>query len=95
MIGTYIMWLEARFRLPFEGQPEVPRRWKSILAPAEAINKELMESGVQIESMTDRQIGREIYKVIKGGVVSFGVPLPRSRYSFRRGLWEWLKREKW
>ncbi|KAI1632356.1 hypothetical protein F4809DRAFT_653374 [Biscogniauxia mediterranea] len=95
IIGTYIMWLEARFQLPLEGQPEVPRRWKSILALAEAINKELMESGVQIESMTDRLVRREIYKTLKRGAVSFGVPLTRSGYSFRRGLWEWLQREKW
>ncbi|KAI5925774.1 hypothetical protein F4810DRAFT_658176 [Camillea tinctor] len=94
-IGTYIMWLKARFQLPLEGQPEVPRRWKSILVLAEAINQELVENSIHIQSMTDRQIEREIYKKLKGGTLSFDIPLRRSGYSFRRGLWRWLKREKW
>ncbi|KAI1505009.1 hypothetical protein F5X99DRAFT_333900 [Biscogniauxia marginata] len=94
-IGTYFMWLKARLQLPLEGQPEVPRRWKSILVLAEAINKELVESEINIQSMTDRQLEHEIYKHFRGGSVSFGIPLRRSGYSFRRGFGKWLKKEKW
>ncbi|KAI0841154.1 hypothetical protein F5Y06DRAFT_308074 [Hypoxylon sp. FL0890] len=83
-IGTYIMWLKARFQLPLQGQVEIPRGWRSVLILAENMNKQLLDAGIDALSLTDRQLKQEIKKQLHGGSVSFDSPLTKSGYSFRR-----------
>ncbi|CAJ2504377.1 Uu.00g117710.m01.CDS01 [Anthostomella pinea] len=93
-IGTYLMWLKAHLQLPLQEQPEVPRGWRSVLILAETISREIKENGLDASSLTDRELKREIRKHLQGGSISFDMPLARSGYSFRHGLWLWMQRDK-
>lgn len=90
----YMMWLKARFQLPLQGQTEVPKGWKSILVLAEKMSKELHESGIDVDSLTDRQLKEEVRKQLQGGSVSFDTPLTTKGYSFRRGMKQWFKAKR-
>ncbi|KAI2621152.1 hypothetical protein GGR54DRAFT_90698 [Hypoxylon sp. NC1633] len=92
-IGTYLMWLKARFQLPLRGQAEVPKGWRSALILVERMSKELQEADIDPHSLTDRQLKKEIYQRLQGGSVSFDIPLTRSGYSFRQATKNWLKKE--
>ncbi|XXG98960.1 hypothetical protein Hte_005293 [Hypoxylon texense] len=89
------IWLKARFQLPLQRGAEVPKYWRSILILAEAMNKELNKNEIYPCDLTDQQLGTEIDKRLRGGSVSFYMPL-ESRYDIpRRGFSEWFMEEKW
>ncbi|KAL7627902.1 hypothetical protein AAE478_002097 [Parahypoxylon ruwenzoriense] len=76
--GTYTMWLKARLQLPLQGQAEVPKGWRSVLILAETVSKQLKEAGIDPHSLTDRKLKGEIKKHLRGGSVSFDIPLTRN-----------------
>lgn len=90
----YILWLKARFQLPLEGQSEVPKGWKSVLILAEKMSKELQEAGINIHSLTDRQLKEVVRKRLQGGSVSLETSLMKKGYSFRRGIKQWFEANK-
>lgn len=89
------IWLKARFQLPLKRGTEIPKCWRSILILAKAMNKELNENEIYPCDITDRQLESEIDNRLRGGSVSFYMPLEKHydipRYSFS----EWFKEEKW
>ncbi|KAI0111687.1 hypothetical protein F4814DRAFT_460837 [Daldinia grandis] len=93
-IGIYILWLKAQFQLPLQGEVETHRGWRAILVMAEKMDKELQEAGIDARSLTDQRLKVAIRKQLHGGSVSFDAPLTRSGYSFRHGMWQWIKRER-
>ncbi|KAI1386794.1 uncharacterized protein F4822DRAFT_411246 [Hypoxylon trugodes] len=94
-IGIWMMWLKARRQLPPKDQVQIPKGWRAILVLAERMNEELQNANIDINFLTDQQLKEEIQKQLHGGSVSFNITTSRN-YSFRRGLWLWLKREwKW
>ncbi|KAI1779342.1 hypothetical protein F4818DRAFT_247218 [Hypoxylon cercidicola] len=90
----YTMWLKAHSRLPLQGQAEVPRGWKSVLILAEKMGKELHEAGIDVHSLTDRQLKEKVRKQLQGGSVSLDTPLTKSGHSFRRGVRQWFEAKR-
>ncbi|KAI1770824.1 hypothetical protein F4818DRAFT_222256 [Hypoxylon cercidicola] len=89
------LWLKARFQLPLRGGAEIPKFWRSLLILAGAMDKELNENEICPCDLTDRQLGSEIDNRLKGGSVSFYMPLERRCDSPRHSFSEWFKKEKW
>ncbi|KAI1455161.1 hypothetical protein F4805DRAFT_437039 [Annulohypoxylon moriforme] len=93
-IGTYVMWFKARFQLPLQGQPEIPRGWKSVLILAEKMNEEFQQAGINVQSLTNKRLEEEIGKILGGGSVSFDSPLTKKGYSFWDGTKKWFSEKR-
>jgi hypothetical protein len=86
------MWINARSKLPLEGHAETPRGWKCLIRLVNAMEKELGMKNIQYEYSKDRQLKKQILKVLGGGNVSFQAALVNSNrpsgWLFRRaGEW--------
>ncbi|KAI8626410.1 hypothetical protein F5Y19DRAFT_222498 [Xylariaceae sp. FL1651] len=89
--GTYAMWLKAHVCLPLKHQPERPRGMRALLLLAEKVSKQLAESGINPNTMKNRELKREIKDQLKQGSVSFGFSL-RTGFT-RRDFKSWVRRD--
>jgi hypothetical protein len=95
MIGIYIMWLKAHFTLMSMGNPDVPRSFRAILDLATAIQEQLTSLGQDPFELDSGQLKVHVTKELRGGKVHKRTILETKTYSFCRGGWEFVKREKW
>jgi hypothetical protein len=96
MVVVYIMWLKGHLDLEQRSGGEVPARFKAVLDLAAALHDELSSVGEKVDSLTtNRQLDLCITKRLSGGRVAVQTPFPATKYSFRKGAWSWIKREKW
>jgi hypothetical protein len=95
-IVVYTMWLKGHLDLKQRHGDEAPARFQAVLDLAEALNHELASIGEAPGRLTNRQLNGCISKRLDGGRVTVQTPFSRaSGYSFRKGSWSWIKREKW
>jgi hypothetical protein len=96
-VVVYVMWLKGRLDLAQRHGDEVPARFRAVLDLAKALNHELSRAGEVSDSLANRQLERRITERLDGGRVAVRVPspTPATGYSFRKGAWGWIKREKW
>ncbi|KAI0181064.1 hypothetical protein GGR52DRAFT_522730 [Hypoxylon sp. FL1284] len=87
-MGIYAMWRKAQVSLAVLGQPEVPRGWRSILIMAEQMNRELKAVRIDPHHLTDRQLKKEIKKLLRGGSVDFAFPPSTTDHGSVR---KWMK----
>ncbi|KAI1118895.1 hypothetical protein F5Y14DRAFT_398091 [Nemania sp. NC0429] len=76
---------------PLRGQPERPRGVRPLLLLAEAIEGQLGASGIDPHTKTNKQLGRHIYKGLKGGSMSFEFP-SRNKLASSHSVLHWAKR---
>jgi hypothetical protein len=94
-IVVYTMWLKGHLDLKQRHGDEAPATFQAVLNLAEALNHELNSVGEVPSALTNRQLNCCISKQLNGGRVALQTPSsPTSGYSFRKGLWSWIKREK-
>ncbi|XXH01707.1 hypothetical protein Hte_008068 [Hypoxylon texense] len=89
-IGISTMWLRAHRRLPLRGHPEVPKGWKAVILLAEALNKELSETDIDVHALRDQQVKNSIQKYLQGGSVRFDAHLTRQEVDFGKGVRDWF-----
>ncbi|KAI0886775.1 uncharacterized protein GGS22DRAFT_158635 [Annulohypoxylon maeteangense] len=90
-IGISIMWLRAHFKLPLQGQPETPKGWRAVILLADAMNTELPNSDIDVHALKDAKVKDMVRERLRGGTVRFDAPLTREEYSFRSGIYGWVK----
>ncbi|RYC58451.1 hypothetical protein CHU98_g7765 [Xylaria longipes] len=91
-VGTYRLWAKARSILPPQEQPEQRRGLKALLLLAETTRGELERHGIDVHSLTNKELKREIHKTLNGGSISFNICLGDIQ-SPRRSLLKWVARE--
>jgi len=89
------MWYRSTRLLPLIDEPEVPRGWRAVIELSRALETELASEGVDIRTLTDRQLKKVIAKRLKGGSVTFRSPLKYPDYKHWSAFISWIKREKW
>ncbi|OTB15936.1 hypothetical protein K445DRAFT_22256 [Daldinia sp. EC12] len=55
-IGTYILWLKARFQLPLQGELETYKGWRAVMFMGEKMSKAFQDAGIDARSLTDSQL---------------------------------------
>jgi hypothetical protein len=96
IVVVYVMWLKGHMDLRQQGgKEEVPARYRAVIELATALNDGLQGIGEEPHSLTNRQLKVCIAKQLRGGTVAVGPPLLTTRYSFRKGVWRWIKGERW
>lgn len=93
--GLYIMWHKARHRLPLKNEPEVPRGWRAMAELSRTIERDLGSRGIDIATMEDWQVKREIRKQLRGGAISLDARLANSTYRTWPAFLTWVRKEKW
>ncbi|KAH6631476.1 hypothetical protein F5144DRAFT_219916 [Chaetomium tenue] len=95
-VAVYTMWLRGYLELKRRQGDEAPTRYQAVLDLAEALNHELDGVDEAPKVPTNRELERCISKQLNGGrvVVQTRPPLGKG-YSFWKGAWSWIKREKW
>lgn len=90
------MWLWGHLNLKLRQGDEAPARFQAVLDLAEALNHELASVNEVPNVLTNRQLKRCISEQLNGGRVVVQIPSSLEKgYSFRKGAWGWIKREKW
>lgn len=90
------MWLKARLLETSRkvDMPESPQSFRAIIQLGTRICQELEQRG-QTHDLGNDRLRREISKRLDGGRIALPSHDGLYRYSFRGGIWKWMKREKW
>ncbi|KPM44322.1 hypothetical protein AK830_g2296 [Neonectria ditissima] len=94
-IGIYIMWLKARLTLRLNGHPGTAHGWHCLLQLADIMEKQLEDVEIDSGVLSESELNQQIRRLLEGGSVMSPVGFPKGTYSFRRGIFSWLKRERW
>ncbi|KAI0182319.1 hypothetical protein EV127DRAFT_355165 [Xylaria flabelliformis] len=90
--GTCLLRYQTHKFPPLQDQPERPRGLRALILIAEAVKSDMKANGVDLHTLTNRQLNRLIYKNLKGGSASFGFP-PRKKRAYNRRLLQWAKQD--
>lgn len=93
-IGLFLMWLTASLQLPLNDTPEIPRGWRAVIYLGETLRKDLEQHGIDAEKLTDRELRRQVNKVLSGVKVRFKEQLTHPGRGFRTAFKQWLARSK-
>lgn len=96
-VGTAMMWYEGHRRLPLVSEPEIIHGWRAIVELARAMESELRAADMDITTMTDDAVKREVGKKLRGGAISYEEK--RLSRGGGQGRWKvflgWVRKEKW
>lgn len=95
--AVYTLWLKGQLDLKQRQGDEAPARFAAVLDLAEALRHELSSVGEVPGALTNRQLRRCVSEQLGGGRVALQTPSSSQAggYSFRKGSWSWIKRERW
>lgn len=94
-LGIYMMWLQAHLTMRKRGRQDVAGEQKAILELAESMRHNLMKHGHDPSTMTEAEIDKAMAEDLKGGSITYQLPIMPEGFSLRKGLKGWLVREKW
>ncbi|KAI0100738.1 hypothetical protein GGR51DRAFT_343207 [Nemania sp. FL0031] len=89
--GTSILFLQSRFRLPFQDHSEIPTGYKGWLIFTDSIVRQLRFAGFDARSLTNSQLETEIRKSLRRGAISLKASLqPVTCWSWVVREWPWF-----
>ncbi len=93
-LGVYLMWLKAHLTIKLRGGLKVPGPYQSALRFANAIHTEFVGEEKTANSLTEAEMRMLLSRYHGGGAVSMESSSSSGvTFSFRQGLWRWMKRE--
>ncbi|KAK3374725.1 hypothetical protein B0H63DRAFT_480813 [Podospora didyma] len=96
-LGTYTLWLKAHLTLATRVDHDVPYRYKAALNLVSAMRGQLDASGETAApgSWSSQQLTRYVDTHLRGGkITEESVLALGGNFSFRKGLWTWIKQHR-
>lgn len=87
------MWLKAHLCLEDSGNYEVPESLKAVLVLADAVHVDFKDLDEDPGILTAKELKTRVDYELRGGTVE-ALSLSPGKYSFRKGLWRWIKTDK-
>jgi hypothetical protein len=99
-VGIYIMYLRAHFTPRLQTRTCVAGEIKAVFELSEAMKTGFQSIDEDPTNLEEHQLRRRIRDTLKGGQIAYNNTVPvlldsPQRYSFRKGVLRWLRREKW
>ncbi|KAF5545559.1 hypothetical protein FPHYL_10702 [Fusarium phyllophilum] len=97
-IGLFVLWTTTHLTLKRNNIAAPSEGWKGLLKLTDNIKKQMASVGINWETLTDKELHREIQHLLTGG------PAPTSSEEFDRehllphgysSLWNWIWKVKW
>ncbi|KAI0394822.1 hypothetical protein F5Y17DRAFT_426291 [Xylariaceae sp. FL0594] len=87
-IGTYVLWIKSRFRLPCRSPLGVPRGYTAMILLANRVQESFYEFGLSARHLGENELKYGIRKLQDGGNISPGVSCDFTNFQ------SWLTRER-